>query len=166
MVTTNDPDIAELTLTSCHPKWSTRQRIIVHSLLIADQSAPVSYARGAGSTTTTTVSPATTVATATSTTTHRAATVAPPTTSGGSDGAPSVTTPAAEAFADGWFHDRSAIPQVVLWALVVAAIAIGARMVRRLVGRRLVGIAVGIVPFLIALYFFYENINRLLPPSL
>lgn len=165
VVATNNPDIAELTLTSCHPKWSTRQRIIVHSLLIADQSAPVSYARGAGSTTTTTVSPATTVATATSTTTT-AATVAPPTTSGGSDGAPSVTTPAAEAFADGWFHDRSAIPQVVLWALVVAAIAIGARMVRRLVGRRLVGIAVGIVPFLIALYFFYENINRLLPPSL
>ncbi len=54
----------------------------------------------------------------------------------------------------------------MLWALVVAAIAIGAHVLRRLVGRRLVGIAVGIVPFLIALYFFYENVNRLLPPSL
>ena len=54
----------------------------------------------------------------------------------------------------------------MLWALVVAAIAIGAHVLSRLVGRRLVGIAVGIVPFLIALYFFYENVNRLLPPSL
>ena len=54
----------------------------------------------------------------------------------------------------------------MLWALVVSAIAIGAHVLRRLSRRRLVGIAVGSVPFLIALYFFYQNVNRLLPPSL
>ena len=79
---------------------------------------------------------------------------------------PTIPAPAADAFSDGWFHDRSAIPQVVLWALVVSAIAIGAHVLRRLSRRRLVGIAVGSVPFLIALYFFYQNVNRLLPPSL
>ena len=79
---------------------------------------------------------------------------------------PTITPPSADAFSDGWFHDRSAIPQVALWALAVAAIAVGAHVLSRRVGSRLIGIAAGIVPFLIALYFFYQNVNRLLPPSL
>jgi hypothetical protein len=28
------------------------------------------------------------------------------------------------------------------------------------------GIAVAIVPFALALFFFYQNVNRLLPPNL
>jgi sortase A len=84
----------------------------------------------------------------------------------GSTDEPTITGPAADAFSDGWFHDRSAIPQVVFWAVAVAALAVGAHVLRRRVGSRFVGIAVGIVPFLVALYFFYQNVNRLLPPSL
>ena len=29
-----------------------------------------------------------------------------------------------------------------------------------------VGLTVGIVPFVIVLYFFFQNVNRLLPPNL
>jgi sortase A len=29
-----------------------------------------------------------------------------------------------------------------------------------------VGLLVGIVPFVIVLYFWFENVNRLLPPNL
>jgi sortase A len=172
VVATTDPDIAELTLTSCHPKWSARQRIIIHSALVAEESAPVSYAEGAAPTTTTsttTTSPPTTETTDT-TDTVATTTIASPPTSVAPDEGPTISTPSsdasADAFSDGWFHDHSAIPQVALWALVVMAIAVGAHLLGRQVRRRLVGIGVGTLPFLIALYFFYQNVNRLLPPSL
>ena len=127
VVATTDPDIAELTLTSCHPKYSATQRIIVHSVLVADESAPVGLRRSATHrhrrrpprvydrrrppqpTTTTAVTSTTTTAPASPTTTIA---LAP-------DTEPTIPAPAADAFADGWFHDRSAIPQVVFWALVV-----------------------------------------------
>jgi sortase A len=172
VVATTDPDIAELTLTSCHPKWSARQRIVIHSALVAEESAPISDAGGAGPTTTTTTtiaSPATTEATDT-TETVATTTIASPPTSVAPDEGPTISTPpsdaSADAFSDGWFHDRSAIPQVALWALVVTAIAVGAHLLGRRVRRSLVGIGVGTLPFLIALYFFYQNVNRLLPPAL
>jgi sortase A len=172
VVATTNPDIAELTLTSCHPKWSASQRIIVHSLLVADQSAPVTYAEGAAPTTTTvtttvTTVPSTTIASVTSTATT--ATTAPVTTSTITPPTvtpPTITPASGDAFSDGWFHDGSAIPQVALWALVVSAIAVGAYVLSRRVHSRLLGIAAGILPFLVALYFFYQNVNRLLPPSL
>ena len=174
VVATTNPDIAELTLTSCHPKWSASQRIIVHSLLVADESAPVTYSEGAAPTTTTvtttpTTVPSTTIASVTSpstpgpTTTSTIASVAldEPTIT-----PPTVTPSSGDAFSDGWFHDGSAIPQVALWALVLSAIAVGAHVLSRRVHSRLLGIAAGIFPFLVALYFFYQNVNRLLPPSL
>jgi sortase A len=163
VVATTNPDIAELTLTSCHPKWEASERIIVHSVLNADESAPPGYADGAAPTTTT-IAPTTTIAsTVTNTTvTVSTTTTAPPTTSVG----PTITTPSADAFSDGWFHDRSAIPQVLIWAAIVTAIAIGAHLLGRRVHNKLIGIAAGVVPFLVTLYFFYQNLNRLLPPSL
>ncbi len=172
VVATTNPDVAELTLTSCHPKWSTRQRIVIHSALVAEESAVVGYAAGTAPTTTTPTAPTTTVAAVTATTDTATTDVTSPTTISspptsavrGED--PTVAPPSGDAFSDGWFHDRSAIPQVALWALVVAAIAIGAHVLSRRAGSKLVGIVVGVVPFLIALYFFYQNVDRLLPPSL
>ncbi|HEX4981036.1 MAG TPA: class E sortase [Ilumatobacteraceae bacterium] len=170
VVATTNPDIAELTLTSCHPKWSASQRIIVHSVLVADESAPVTYAPGAAptttTTTTTTVSSTTTIASTAST--ASTVTTVPTTTSTIASVAPDepVTPSSGDAFSDGWFHDGSAIPQVALWALVLSAIAVGAHVLSRTVHSRLLGIAAGIFPFLIALYFFYQNVNRLLPPTL
>lgn len=168
VVATTNPDIAELTLTSCHPKWSARQRIIVHSVLNADESAPPGYADGAAPTTTTNAPTTTTIASTATTTTDTvsATTTAPPTTSVAPSVGPTITTPSADAFSDGWFHDRSAIPQVLIWAAIVSAIAVGAHLLGRRVHNKLIGIAAGIVPFLVTLYFFYQNVNRLLPPSL
>ena len=41
VVTTTDPTVAELTLTSCHPAFTARNRIAVHAFLKAEESAPV-----------------------------------------------------------------------------------------------------------------------------
>ena len=69
----------------------------------------------------------------------------------------------ADAFAHGWFSDDAAFPQVALWGLVLAAIGIGSYLLSRRVRRNWVGALVGIVPFVVALYFFFQNVNRLLP---
>jgi sortase A len=71
-----------------------------------------------------------------------------------------------DAFAAGWFDDEAAWPHVAGWGLLLALISLGAYWVSRRARRNWVGALVGIVPFLVALYFFYENVNRLLPPAL
>ena len=49
---------------------------------------------------------------------------------------------------------------------MLTAISIGAYLLSRQVRRNWVGALVGIVPFVIALYFFFQNVNRLLPAAL
>ena len=71
-----------------------------------------------------------------------------------------------EAFQQGWFADKDAWPQVILWAAILANLSLIAFAISRKTGRAWVGYAVGAVPFLFALYFFFENANRLLPPNL
>jgi sortase A len=41
VVTTTDPTVAELTLTSCDPVYTARNRIAVHAFLVASKSDPV-----------------------------------------------------------------------------------------------------------------------------
>ena len=53
-----------------------------------------------------------------------------------------------------------------LWGALLAAIAYGILRLSRKVRRYSVGILAGFVPFIVVLYFFYENVNRLLPPNL
>ena len=48
----------------------------------------------------------------------------------------------------------------------LAAIGIGAWLLSRRVRRNWVGALVGIVPFALVLYFFFQNVNRLLPAAL
>ncbi len=43
VVTTSDPNKAELTLTSCHPKYTARDRIVVHSVLNPAKSSNVGF---------------------------------------------------------------------------------------------------------------------------
>jgi sortase A len=50
--------------------------------------------------------------------------------------------------------------------LVGAAIAVGAYLLARSVRRIWVGVLVGTLPFLVALYFFFQNVNRLLPAAI
>ena len=72
----------------------------------------------------------------------------------------------ADAFSLGWFSDTAAFLQVALWGLALTAIAIGAWLLSRRVRRNWVGALVGIVPFALVLYFFFQNVNRLLPAAL
>ncbi len=177
VVATTDPTIATLTLTSCHPRYTARERIVITSELDPTQSDPVgesvlNYGRP--------LEPATesppirlddpTVSAPVDTGRRRR----PPT--------PATTDPAAEveapiaptaandgiadAFAEGWFSDPSANSQVALWGVVLVLISVGAYLVSRKARRDWVGLLVGIVPFTIALYFFFQNVNRLLPPGL
>ncbi len=72
----------------------------------------------------------------------------------------------ADAFAEGWFSDPTANAQVALWGIILALIGLGSYLISRRAKRDWVGALVGIVPFAIALYFFFQNVNRLLPPNL
>jgi sortase A len=189
VVLTTDPTIATITLTSCHPVWSARQRIVVYGLL--DQAAsdpvgfPTTYAGSAPTEVPPATSPATTATTAPATTppstsdeatagttpaTTAPATTAPTTTPATlpaqSAGTGVVSEESQDAFSQGWFQDEGAFVQVALWGLALTVISIGAWMLSRRTRHDLVGFAVGIVPFAIALFFFFQNVNRLLPPSL
>ena len=55
---------------------------------------------------------------------------------------------------------------MALWGFGLTAIAFGAYFVSRRARRNWVGALVGIIPFVIVLYFWFENVNRLLPPNI
>jgi sortase A len=160
VVATADPTVATLTLTSCHPKWTARERIIVTGELEADDSTGpvtepvVNYGRPLDS-------PDDGRETDSANDAGAEETEDPAT-----GGTQAVNEEIADAFSDGWFSDPAANPQVALWGIVLSAIAVGAWALSRRVGRNWVGLVVGIVPFTVALYFFFQNVNRLLPPNL
>jgi sortase A len=203
VVETTNPDIATLTLTSCHPKWTARQRIVIFSELEVDASSPVgapiiNYGRNAPdgaptelpsdpelpletdppATDLPTTDPAATVDTAidgATTESSPSTSTAPETTATPTTSAPVAAAPVAvvgdaeviaDAFGEGWFSDPDAHSQVALWGLLLALVGIAATLLSRKFGTDLVGGLVGIVPFLVTLYFFYQTVNRLLPPNL
>jgi sortase A len=155
---TTDP---VLTLTSCHPKYSAKKRIIVRAALDPTQSSPLTAS-------TATPEPATT------TTIAPTSTPAPPNGSAAVVSAPTTTAPpttaaarlAADQLERGWFDDKGAWPHVVFWALALVAVTLGGWWLARRADRNWVGVTVATVPFLVCLYFFYENVNRLLPPNI
>ena len=190
VVPTRDPDLATLTLISCEPRFSASKRIVVTSELDGERSdavgLPTSYVDETGEESRDDglagEATATTVAAAAATTTPGAS---PDATTATTDGAPTTSTngtattvPAAtdapdepvaesaDAFTEGWFHDTAAFPQVALWGAALTIVSIGAWLVSRRVRHDSIGLLVGIAPFAIALFFFFQNVNRLLPPSL
>ena len=217
VVTTSDPNIAEMTLTSCHPKYTARDRIVVHSVLnpakssnvgvstfyeletdvdeqpipgddpvlTADEAEPAIDASGTEVTereSTLVDSPADDVdvvdeideideiAEPADATTEDAEAVA---TGGQTDQPDRDATTAiddeptpVDAFSQGWFDDRDAFLQIALWGLALTIISLLAYQVSKKYRRDSIGFLVGIAPFLVALYFFFQNINRLLPPGI
>jgi sortase A len=168
----NATDDAILTLTSCHPLYTAQQRIIVTATL--DEAATKAPIRPATPLTDKVeqfpidapIDPAVTAKPGTDT---DPSTVAPnpdaPTADPGST-VPAAPAGSVDAFSKGWFSDKGAPPQVALWGLGLTAVSLIAWQLSRKTRRNLVGLAVGIVPFFFVLYFFYENVNRLLPPSI
>jgi sortase A len=222
VIATTDPTKATLTLATCHPAYTARQRLIIHAELdVAASTAPgqplLNYGYdepfGDGtfglpgdegeSTATTTAEPTTTAAPTTvatttvattattvagaipastttapaastttveptvpSTTDEPLAAVGPGSLTGGIPGGDDVTEGNGEAFNNRWFSDDEAFPQVALWAGAVAAIAVAAYQLAKWRRNLLIGFALGVLPFVVGLYFFYENVNRLLPAAL
>jgi sortase A len=195
VVLTDDPDIAVLTLTTCHPQYSARERLIISSVLDADMSDPVgqlpigygqldpggddSVIPGDDPTIPTDTTPTDTAPTDPGTDDPVPSDTAPDDTGAADTGAadtgaadtgsgPSSDSQGAtaDAFEEGWFSDPAAWPQVAAWGLALIAVAVLASRLSRVARRNWVGLLVGVVPFLVVLYFFFENVNRLLPPNL
>jgi sortase A len=169
VVATTDPTVAKLTLTTCTPRYTASQRLVVYADLdvgasARPQPAVLEYGGETDEEPTGTsgpTAPATTVAGGPSPTT-----VEDPTVATGGASSPGVSETSADAFSHGWFSDEAAWPQVVLWGLACTAVVVGAYLLARSVRRVWVGVLVGTVPFLVALYFFFQNVDRLLPAAL
>lgn len=116
-----------LTLTTCHPKYSAKERLIVVAQLAPGQTAT-------------------------------AATPPPPTEPGEEKPLPG------DALADaGLASDRSKVT-TILWGLFTAAIGVGWWIaIRR--RRDWLAYVGGVMPFLIALFFFYAHLELLLPAN-
>lgn len=208
VVTTSDPNIAEMTLTSCHPKYTARDRIVVHSVLnpakssnvgvstfyelepdlddqpipgddpvvTPDQAEPSIDASGIEVTEPESMSGESLAENAgdgaeqADVSTDDAEVGA----TGGQTDQPDREAPTAiddeptpvDAFSQGWFDDRDAFPQIALWGLALTIISLLAYQVSKKYRHDSIGFMVGIAPFLFALYFFFQNINRLLPPGI
>jgi sortase A len=183
VVANSDPTKATLTLTSCHPKLSAQQRIVIFSELVASESSPVgepvlNYGRPE--------EPAD-IEVADEQTVDQPVAVdapvvepngsitgdlgeAPVDATPGSDaevlGTDAVNAGIADAFSERWFSDPSANGQVGIWGVALSAIAAGAYLISRKLRRDWAGALIGVLPFIVALYFFFRNVNRLLPPNL
>ncbi|MGD9998537.1 MAG: class E sortase [Ilumatobacteraceae bacterium] len=181
VIPTVDPTKATLTLTSCHPVHSSAKRIVVVAELDTARSSPLTLA-ATGSTQTPSALPGeddtgseTTTASTEPSTSVTATTPAPSTSADAAPSTPDTATPAGdvdtpadsrETFRNDWFSDPDAIPQVLLWGFLLAAVWVGIHLVSRRFRSYWIGIPIGIVPFVVVLYFFFENVNRLLPPNL
>ena len=191
VVATSDPTVANLTLTSCHPVFTAQQRIVIFSELDrvevgavgepvinygrpevveapaeipGDPDLPtgddpvIESAEGVEAT----VDPVPQVSDDNSSEPF----VDEEPVAAEQPGSAVVNAGIADAFSEGWFSDPGANPQVGLWGVALGAIAIAAYAISRRFRRDLLGLAVGLIPFTLALYFFFQNVNRLLPPNL
>lgn len=166
VVATTDRTKAVLTLTTCHPEFSAKQRLIISAELditqseIATNSAAV-YVDKAAETITV---PSSEVVTS------EAPTMVVPETTMTTVPAiivdDSFNSESADALSRGWFSDFSAIPQTLLWVFIELLVVIGAWQLAKKNRNRVIGAVAGFIPFFVVLYFVFQNVNRLLPPNL
>ena len=149
---TTDPNKAILTLTTCDPEFSAKQRLIIS----AEMDLEISEIAASPAATYTQSSPAQPTISNPSQTTEPAINNPPPESTFEQDG---------DTLSQGWFSDLSAIPHTAMWSLAELLVLCGAWQVAKKFRNRLIGVAVGFAPFFVVLYFVFENINRLLPPN-
>jgi sortase A len=124
VIRTVDPTRAILTLVTCHPKWTSENRMIISAELepkVVAQQATVFVAE--------------------------------------------ATEPEA-VLTEGWFHDPSAWPMVILFAFLLIAIAGIARWWAGKKWRAVIVYPVAAVVFLPTLFVFFGYLTRLLPTNL
>ena len=144
-VLANTPKVATLTLVTCHPRFSTSQRLIVRAEL---------------SSTTPPTTP-TSTPTSTTTTTTQVVEATPP---------EAISDVSANDFGK-WFSDTSAIFPTLLCGAFLIALATSRKLIRNQISRRVTSrrassiatYALLSIPFLVTLFYFYRYINLLLP---
>lgn len=149
-----------LTLTSCHPKYSASQRIIVSAAFDPSVSSPL-LEKSVAEVATTLPVPTTAPAPATTLPGEEPSTVAttaPP-------AVVATTALAAGTFNAGWVSDSGAWLHVLFWGAILVLIGLAAWRAGKRIPMWAATLA-ATVPFLVVLYFFFENVNRLLPPNL
>jgi len=166
VVATTDSNKAMLTLTTCHPEFSAKRRLIISAELDLTQSdiatSPAAvYADDAVDTTTVPSTEVSTSEVKTSIVTETTTTTIPVIVN-----VDSSNSESADALSRGWFSDPSAIPQTLLWGFLELLIVMVAWQVAKKYRNRLIGAVVGFIPFFVVLYFIFQNVNRLLPPNL
>lgn len=147
-VLANTPQVATLTLITCHPRFSTSQRLVVSAEL---------------SSTTPTITPTSTPPSTPmpTTTIPQVVEAAPPEV---------ISDVSANDFGK-WFSDTSAIFPTLLCGALLIALASSRKLIRnrishRVTSHRAPGIATYAllgVPFLVTLFYFYRYFNLLLP---
>lgn len=239
VIETVDPDIATLTLVTCHPVRSTSKRLVVHAeldlersdmpgpaVIPADlepptvlpgdddvdpfaQSGPTDPNRPARTSSPAAsgdgnpaaanprvTNPATSAAPGTTVSPPRnagqgttdaadvpAITLATDIDASDADGTPASTVAdpgsdlAVDGLADsgdgetdeliggGWFDDPDAWPQIAFWGGLTTLVVLAGYLIAKVTRFGLLGLAFGIAPFVVTLYFTYQNINRLLPTA-
>lgn len=147
-VLANTPKVATLTLITCHPRFSTSQRLVVRAEL--SSTTPTTTPT---STPTSTPMPTTTI--------PQVAEAAPPEV---------ISDVSANDFGK-WFSDTSAIFPTLLCGALLIALASSRKLIRNQISRRVTShrassvttYALLSIPFLVTLFYFYRYINLLLP---
>ena len=166
VVDTVDPTVSSLTLTTCHPEFSAKQRLIVFAELDPSNSNSTAYPAAAYQNPSTAPEQTTIDAPVDDSSAVDENDSGQTIEQSSESLAVPADTRADDVFDKGWFSDPSAIPHVIFWILLDVLIVVIAWQIAKRVRNRAVGIAVGIVPFFIVLYFVFQNVNRLLPPNL
>jgi sortase A len=173
-----DPFKATMTLITCNPRFSTSQRLAVRAELVLADSPPPRLPRfylpadpnaGTG---------LDTEGTGVSGVSMPPSEVTPSTDAAVNPGSLGTTQPVVaaatsrtvaasqDALSAGWFSDPGAWPHVALWGAALVAWCLACYALARGLRRVWVGLVVGAAPFVVLLYFWFENVNRLLPPNL
>jgi sortase A len=163
-----DPtDTATLTLTSCHPRRSARQRIVIVAELdttSSSQPLPALERPLARPPSESTGEPDDSIVVRPTSDTE----VTDEVSSDEVDTGPVSTgtsSSAAEQLQAGWFSEPEAWFPTIGYGAICFAVALAGGWLSRRRNRVLAYAAVSL-PFVVGLYFFYENVSRLLPPNI
>ena len=196
VITDSDPKVATLTLITCTPLGTSSHRLVVHATLDPTRSSAIglpviNYGQQDPIPADTALPGDDTVPTDTAPTENAppssvaldpatgpaaigpAATTGAVVTASTSQVAPAASTASTrssgftgDAFSQGWFADSGAWPHVIGWGVAFGLLWYGLFRLAKRFRRLWLMLVVGFVPMLVVLFFFYENVNRLLPAAI